>query len=62
MKYIAEYSKGEVTSEFLFNLETDPAEKNSLLESDSKTARKLHQKLDEWEKEVKSPRLADFVK
>lgn len=43
-------------SEYLFNLTSDPAEKNNLVDKDRKGRERLRGLLDAWEKDVQPER------
>lgn len=55
LKYISK-KDGEKSDEYLFNLESDPAEKNNLLTQRQNDAQRLKVLLDNWEKQVKHKR------
>ena len=55
LKYISR-QEGEVAQEYLFDLESDPAEKNSLLATRASEAERLKRLLEDWEKEVRHKR------
>ena len=55
MKYIALNDSGKV-QEYLFDLDTDPQEKNNLLAGQPGTAKRLRQLLKEWEDKVRPGR------
>ncbi len=55
MKFIALDNAGK-GQEYLFNLDTDPQEKNNLLASQPETAERLRQLLREWEDKVRPHR------
>ena len=55
LKYIR-LKEGDKISEYLFDLEQDPAEKNNLLDSHGEDVRRLKMLLKNWEEEVKHKR------
>jgi len=55
LKYIRN-DNGKKVSEFLFELTSDPAEKNNLMDTQKKDAERLKQLLEKWESEVQSER------
>ncbi len=55
MKYIHVIADGKI-SEYLFNLTSDPAEKNNLVDKDRKGRERLKGLLDAWEKDVQPER------
>lgn len=55
LKYIRNDYGGEV-SEYLFDLSSDPAEKNNLKDRRKKDLKRLQKKLERWEQEVKPER------
>ncbi|MBT6007275.1 MAG: sulfatase-like hydrolase/transferase, partial [Prolixibacteraceae bacterium] len=59
-KYLIRLDNDSISDEKLFNLKTDPSELNDLLKSSDEKAEELKTKLNEWEKDVKSPRLEVF--
>jgi N-acetylgalactosamine-6-sulfatase len=60
MKYLTRMDGDSILFEKVINLKEDPAEKNNLIEKMPETAHELTYKLELWEAEVESPRLADF--
>jgi N-acetylgalactosamine-6-sulfatase len=60
LKYLAEYEKGELVDEKLFDLEKDPSEENDLLKTLPEKVTVLKQELSQWERDVEAPRLKDF--
>ncbi|MDX1285256.1 MAG: sulfatase-like hydrolase/transferase [Draconibacterium sp.] len=60
LKYFTRINGDSVVFEKVVNLKVDPAEINNLLNHMPETAKELKYKLKEWEKEVQSPRLAEF--
>jgi N-acetylgalactosamine-6-sulfatase len=61
-KYLIEYKDKAVTDEKLYNIKEDPSEKNDLLTSMPDKRANIRKMLDQWEKDVESPRLAGFKK
>lgn len=62
MKYLMETNEGEVVDEKLFNLKDDPSELKNLLELNPEQGSNLRKEIENWEEEVKSPRLNGFLK
>jgi arylsulfatase A-like enzyme len=59
-KYLVVYNHDSITDEKLFWLRDDPSEKNDLLTTHPEKAGELKALLDDWENEVKAPRLSSF--
>ncbi len=60
VKYLVEFNGTSVVDEKLFNIRTDPSEKNDLLKTMPEEKGRLQKMLSEWEEEVKSPRLKAY--